>query len=169
MRRWSVLTCAILLIGGTAMRTSAQEVQLDISSGFNWDIFCGVKEYQALVQHELDYWGIDLFEMQGNDMMGVGTQHNGPNCLVSYNYMLVSNVDASVAEALGCMLDGTTYLGYAGPNDASWLKPESSPEPTARTTWRRTWATPRCPATGPRWPTPPPTPPAASSPGHPWP
>jgi len=56
-------------------------------------------------------------------MMGVGTQHNGPNCLVSYNYMLVSNVDASVAEALGCMLDGTTYLGYAGPNDASWLKP----------------------------------------------
>ncbi|HOI56090.1 MAG TPA: hypothetical protein PLP01_12630, partial [Phycisphaerae bacterium] len=123
MKRVLTLTCAMLLTAGMAMPTLGQQVQLDISSGFNWDIFCGVKEYQALMMHALNYWGIDLCEMQsGVNMSAADINHNGPNYLLGNSYWQICNVDAALAQAMGCVQDGAgVYVGYAGPT--SWFRP----------------------------------------------
>ncbi|MFW6155131.1 MAG: PEP-CTERM sorting domain-containing protein [Planctomycetota bacterium] len=56
-------TCIVLAMAASA----SAAVQLDISSGFNMDAWCGAKEYQV-IQVE----GCDLAELQGGNAQGVG-------------------------------------------------------------------------------------------------
>ncbi|MBN2582374.1 MAG: hypothetical protein JXL80_04850 [Planctomycetes bacterium] len=82
-----------------------------------WDVWCGAKEFQALMLHEQSYWGIDLVEMQGGD-----SEHDGPGYLLGDNSWLICEIDADLAEAMGCVQDSAgAYCGYAGP--ASWWRP----------------------------------------------
>jgi len=113
----------MLLTGSMAMPTLGQETQLDISSGFNWDIWCGVKEFQALMYHAMNYWGIDLCELQsGVNMAAADTTHNGPSYLLGNSYWQICNVDAALAEAMNLPKDPQDrFLGYAGPT--SWWRP----------------------------------------------
>ncbi|NLX59351.1 MAG: hypothetical protein GXY74_09725, partial [Phycisphaerae bacterium] len=120
MRKLFLCLAVALVAAGTA---AAQQVQLDISDGFNWDVFCGVKEYQALMYHALDYWGIDLVELQsGPDRNTADRTHNGPVYFVSGGNWQISNIDAALAEAMNLPQDGSgDYLGYAGPTN--WWRP----------------------------------------------
>ncbi|NLX58827.1 MAG: hypothetical protein GXY74_07040, partial [Phycisphaerae bacterium] len=121
MRKLILLLTVALMASGTAV---AQEVQLDISSGFNWDIWCGVKEYQALMQHSQLYWGIDLCEMQsGVNMTAADINHNGPSYLLGNSYWQICNVDAALAEAMGMPQDAQgRYMGYA--STTIWNRPQ---------------------------------------------
>ncbi|MFW6154462.1 MAG: hypothetical protein ACOC95_04515 [Planctomycetota bacterium] len=56
-------TCIVLVMAASAPAA----VQLDISSGFNMDAWCGAKEYQVL-----QVQGCDLLELQGGNAQGVG-------------------------------------------------------------------------------------------------
>ncbi|MBN2583997.1 MAG: hypothetical protein JXL80_13110 [Planctomycetes bacterium] len=114
MRRTSFVAVLLLVCCGPV---SAQEVQLDLSDGFNWDIWCGAREFQALMMHDLVDMGIDLMEMQGSY-----DTHNGPTYLLGNGAWLICEIDAELAEEMGCVQDsGGVYMGYAGP--ASWNRP----------------------------------------------
>ncbi|MBN2584767.1 MAG: hypothetical protein JXL80_17015, partial [Planctomycetes bacterium] len=115
MRKLVLILGAMLLASGAAV---GQEVQLDISDGFNWDIWCGVREYQALMMHDVVDMGIDLVEMQGNY-----AEHNGPQYLLGNASWLICEIDAELAEEMGCIQDASlAYMGYAGPT--TWNRPQ---------------------------------------------
>ncbi|MBN2583426.1 MAG: hypothetical protein JXL80_10185, partial [Planctomycetes bacterium] len=121
MGKWIVtLVIALSLVAPAA----GQEVQLDISSGFNWDIWCGVGEYQALMMHAIADMDIDLVEMQsGPTIAYADVNHNGPSYLLGNGFWQICNVDAELAEAMGCVQDaGGVYMGYAGP--LTWNRPQ---------------------------------------------
>jgi len=115
-----------------AVPAAGQQVQLDISDGFNWDIWCGVKEYQALMYHAKDYWSIDLIEMQsGVNVAAADVNHNGPSYLLNNGWWLICNVDAALAEAMNLPKDPEDrYLGYAGPTNCTVRA--TRPAPRAR-------------------------------------
>ena len=75
MKRVLFLFAAVLLLGGMATSANGQAVPLDISGGFNFDIWCGALEFQALMDHAAANWGIDLIQMQGNYDEGNGPQY----------------------------------------------------------------------------------------------
>ncbi len=61
--RTLLVSCTLLALAVSA----SAAVQLDISSGFNMDVWCGAKEYQVL-----QVQGCDLLELQGGNAQGVG-------------------------------------------------------------------------------------------------
>ena len=102
-------TCWSAVVGG--------EVQLDLSSSFNVDAWCGPLEMQAIYEYAFDYEpNLDLAELQGNlpdDNVGWGVTHGG--------YLLVG---------------ASTETGYGEPYSTTqeWFHPlyvsdaEGSPE-----------------------------------------
>ena len=84
MQRLWIVCIAVLLVGGMATSAMGQAVQLDITGGFNFDVWCGALEFQAVMEHARDYWGIDLIEMQGGLAQGVHYDFwGGGNLMVS--------------------------------------------------------------------------------------
>ena len=85
MKRIRVATMVVLLVVALTATAAGQGTQLDISGGFNLDVWCGPTEFQALLAHP----GYHLTDMQGGLAEGVGMW------IVGRDQFLISNTTAA--------------------------------------------------------------------------
>ena len=106
------MVLAVLTVCSMAAVTSAEVVQLDISSGFNTDNWIGVKEYQAVWNSGTSV--TDL--MQAQNGSPVSTARNAASSAwFATNQLgtMVCAIDNATAQSLGCVPDGEGgYYGY---------------------------------------------------------
>jgi len=122
MRNLALVLAPVLVVVATA---SAQQVQLDISSGFNMDVLCGALEFQAIMNYaDLYDPNQSLSDLQGREAEGVAwSTYSFPREL-----QRIVAIDDATAEVLGAPqwlpIDGGTgeYFGYAIAT-SGWTRP----------------------------------------------
>ena len=122
MRKLALVLAPVLVVVATA---SAQQVQLDISSGFNMDVLCGALEFQAIMNYaELYDPDLNLRDLQGREADGVAWSTYS----FSQELQRIVAIDDATAEVLGApqwlVIDGGTgeYFGYATVT-SGWARP----------------------------------------------
>ena len=121
MVRTSILAALVVCLAGSV---SLADVQLNISSGFNTDNWCGVKELQQVIIYAENNGtdpDLDLNQVQP----GGFTVGGGQGSFDSNNYNLIGAIDEATAAAIGGAMSTVDtppiQLGYCG--QTSWYRP----------------------------------------------